>query len=278
MKLSLPFLSKTTEEDIDNTSISYSLPWPWPYYCHRPRTLSFRTATDDPGNVFKTINTAYSVYGSREDLESHTEEGETEPPESEDSDELSIIEMAVRGLRSSERLFFEPGETRSILEELKRDCKFPLIKDSLVMSMESQDPYVDFRKSMEDMVRAYGLKEWEDLKGLLDWYLRVNGKANHGHILGAFVDLLVLIQTQEATSYPSTSTADRRRRHHDYNSSPTPSSPLSLCTSSASSSSSSNSLSTPSVSIFEPEERCGGGGTSVVPCLSFEVAEEFEIR
>lgn len=286
-KLPIPFFSKNPEEEeeddedddhIDTTTASPSL-WPWPYYCRRPRTLSFRSAADDTGHFFRTINTVYSVDGRDDDLD--TEPGTNVP---EDDDESSVVEMAVRGLRSSERLFFEPGETSSILEESKRDCELPLIKESLVMSMESRDPYVDFRKSMEEMVRAYGIKEWDGLKGLLDWYLRVNGKANHGHILGAFVDLLVDVQAREAISYrPSSSPSTAHFCHHhrqDYNSSPTcSSSPLSLCTS-ASSCSSSNSLSTPSVSMFEAEGRrsSGGGSSSDVPCLSIGVADEFQIR
>ncbi|KAK4784360.1 hypothetical protein SAY86_018728 [Trapa natans] len=234
MKLPIPhfrFMSKNTEEDTENTAISPSL-WPWPYYCHLPRTLSFRTATKD--------------------VDPETE-AETEAPES--VDDSRVVEMAVCCLKSSERLFFKPGETSSILEELKRDCGLPLVKESLVVSMESQDPYADFRESMEEMVKAYGMKEWEGLKGLLDWYLRVNGRANHGYILGAFVDLLVSIQVEEAiSSNPSSSTINH---HHDYCSSLISPSLLSLCTS-ASSSSSWNSLSM----------------ASVFPCLSFGAADD----
>ncbi|CAK9180790.1 unnamed protein product [Ilex paraguariensis] len=98
------------------------------------------------------------------------------------------IETVVRGLRS-ERLFFEPGETRSILEEAKTDG-FPF-KESVVMAVDSRDPFVDFKSSMEEMVEAHGLKDWEGLEELLSWYLRVNGESNHGYIVGAFVDLLV---------------------------------------------------------------------------------------
>lgn len=36
-----------------------------------------------------------------------------------------------------------------------------------------------------------GVKEWEGLEEMLGWYLRANGKDNHGFIVGAFVDLLV---------------------------------------------------------------------------------------
>ncbi|KAJ6325679.1 hypothetical protein OIU76_012709 [Salix suchowensis] len=46
-------------------------------------------------------------------------------------------------------------------------------------------------RSMEEMVESHGLKDWDCLKELLGWYLKVNGKKNHGYIVGAFVDLLV---------------------------------------------------------------------------------------
>ncbi|KAJ6361897.1 hypothetical protein OIU78_002326 [Salix suchowensis] len=98
------------------------------------------------------------------------------------------IETVIKGLRS-ERLFFEPGETNSILEEAKAGEEFPF-KESVVLSMESQDPHLDFKKSMEEMVEAHGLVDWEGLEELLSCYLKVNGKSNHGYIVSAFVDLL----------------------------------------------------------------------------------------
>ncbi|XWS56049.1 hypothetical protein CRYUN_Cryun09bG0053300 [Craigia yunnanensis] len=104
--------------------------------------------------------------------------------------------------------------------------------------MESQDPYVDFRKSM---VEAHGLKDWEGLEELLCWYLRANGKGNHGYIVGAFVDLLVGLAIS-STCIPSCS-----------NCSHSPSSPLSFYTSSSSSSEDS-STTTPCVSSLEAEE------------------------
>lgn len=106
--------------------------------------------------------------------------------------------MIIRGVQS-ERLFFEPGDTRSILTE-ERSGEFPF-KESVAMTMESEDPYEDFKRSMEEMVESHGLKDWECLEELLGWYLRVNGKVNHGFIVGAFVDLLVAL----ASSTTSTS-------------------------------------------------------------------------
>ncbi|KAK6156244.1 hypothetical protein DH2020_010492 [Rehmannia glutinosa] len=64
-------------------------------------------------------------------------------------------------------------------------------KESVALALESDDPYSDFKRSMAEMVESHGLKEWDCLEELLGWYLRMNGKNNHGFIVGAFVDLLV---------------------------------------------------------------------------------------
>ncbi|KAJ7976191.1 transcription repressor OFP13-like [Quillaja saponaria] len=218
-KMKLPFLLKIIEGRSS---------WPWPS-CHQPRTLSFRTNND----IFKTINSAYldAAIAELETAESFLNNFES-PSFSTASEESrgeagDPIETVIRGLRS-DRLFFEPGETSSILESKAEEFPF---KESVVLSMESQDPYVDFRKSMEEMVEAHGVNDWEGLEELLCWYLRVNGKNNHGYIVGAFVDLLVGLSIASSCSPSSHS----------------PSSPLSFYTSSTSSSS----LSTPSVSCLE---------------------------
>ncbi|KAF5750564.1 putative Ovate family protein 13 [Tripterygium wilfordii] len=211
----------------------------WPS-CNQPRTLSFRE--------FKTINSAY-VVDAVDTTTTTTHDysilstNSLESPSfstlmSEDSGGDCSIERMIQGLRS-ERLFFEPGESNSILEESKSGG-FPF-KQSLVMSMESEDPYVDFRKSMEEMVEAHGVKDWEGLEELFCWYLRVNGKNNHGYIVGAFVDLLVSICIHDFS------------RAHNYVNvvSSSPSSPLSFCTSSCDDGSSSSL--TPCISSMEAE-------------------------
>ncbi|KAK6929046.1 Ovate protein family, C-terminal [Dillenia turbinata] len=175
-------------------------PFQWPS-CKHPKTLSFRGGED----MFKTVN---SVFFDSLDRVDNPESWFTTSSESasfsttsEDSGGDSL-ETVIRGARS-ERLFFEPGgDTSSILEEVKRedgvgsgDCKGETaipFKESVVLAMESKNPYVDFRRSMEEMIESHGImKDWECLEELLGWYLRVNGKKTHGFIVGAFVDLLV---------------------------------------------------------------------------------------
>ncbi|XP_050281416.1 transcription repressor OFP13 [Quercus robur] len=178
-------------------------PWQWPS-CKEPRTLSFR-ARDD---MFKTVNSMFfdpNIDGveTPESWFTTSSESASFSTESEDLDNGESLEMLVRGVRS-ERLFFEPEDTSSILVKPKDDG-IPF-KESVVLAMDSDDPYIDFRRSMEEMVETHGLKDWECLEELLGCYLKMNGKKNHGFIVGAFVDLLVSLSStscSDSTSYSS---------------------------------------------------------------------------
>ncbi|KAL0303671.1 UNVERIFIED_CONTAM: Transcription repressor OFP13 [Sesamum radiatum] len=177
--------------------------WPLPS-CKHPKTLSFR-ATTTSDDVFKTVNsvfldTSIDVLETLETPESwftNSSECASTFSADEHSDDNNVdspsLEAIMQGVRSSERLFFEPGETSSILKEPEISCRAALLpfKESVALALESDDPYSDFKKSMQEMVESHGLKEWKCLEELLGWYLRMNGKNNHGFIVGAFVDLLV---------------------------------------------------------------------------------------
>ncbi|GAV71218.1 Ovate domain-containing protein [Cephalotus follicularis] len=177
-------------------------PWQWPS-CNHPRTLSFRAGDD----IFKTVNSVFfdPVDGVETPgswfTKTSSYESSNLSTESGDFDGESL-EMVVRGVTRSERLFFQPDDTSSILEESK-PSEFPF-KESVVLAMDSEDPYVDFRRSMEEMVQSHGLKDWECLEELLGWYLKVNGKKNHGYILGAFVDLLMNLAAASCNNSDST--------------------------------------------------------------------------
>lgn len=169
----------------------------------------------------------------------------------------------IRGLRTApERLFFEPGETSSILEGQFRPEKEEEISSSTeLVAMDSMDPYVDFKRSMEEMVEAHGLKEWEGLEELLGWYLKANGKEIHGYIVGAFVDMLVGLSliTTSSSSSSSSSEDDHRDGSFSVVASSTACSmnspPLSFSSSiTCSSSCSSTSTSTPCLSSLEAED------------------------
>ena len=208
----------------------------WPSCHQQPRTLSFKALanTNNNNDMFKTINSAYNI-----DPTTMEEEVIEESPElslftdqsfecasfssasEDDSRGVDPIESVIRDLRS-DRLFFEPDETSSIFEAKANCCGAILpFKDSVLMFMDSKDPFVDFKKSMEEMVEAHGVKDWEGLEELLCWYLKVNGKSNHGYIVGAFVDLLVGLAFANSSNDSSSPTISSS---HD---SPPSSSPLS---------------------------------------------------
>lgn len=218
MKL-IPFLFKPMEPPYSSSSSSSS--WrPWPA-CGNPRTFSFRAErtmnpvfvtedesrlTDSPESAGLTV-----VSVNATELEEEPSSGES-------------IENVIRELKmKSDRLFFEPGETTSSIlgAELQQEAAvetntsngvldIPTKEDGfVVMEMDSKDPFVDFKKSMEEMVDAHGLlnysKDWDWLEELLDWYLKVNAKCNHGYIVGAFVELLFTLHYPNSSSSPSAS-------------------------------------------------------------------------
>ncbi|CAH1436592.1 unnamed protein product [Lactuca virosa] len=187
----------------------------------------------------------------------------------------SSIECVIRGL-SSDRFFFKPEKTSSILEEAKPNEKekekvLPFKESVSMMEMESTDPFVDFKKSMQEMVDAdEGLKEWENLQELLSLYLALNEKINHGYIIRAFVDLM-LVNLGASSASPSSCSSSSSMNVQDQSllmessgnntkkmitSSESPESALSFTSSSASSSGTCSSTShcLSSCSLEEEEE------------------------
>ncbi|KAM0068767.1 putative transcription factor OFP family [Helianthus debilis subsp. tardiflorus] len=183
--------------------------WLWPSCNNHPKTLSFRVSNDEDTAVINTnkeslveAEVEVTTLGSFFTNSSETASVSTE------SDECSALETIVREARS-DRLFFEPDLTSSILETQGSggQCMLEVsghghghgggggggglpYKESFAMVMESDNPYDDFRKSMEEMVEIHGLKDWDCLEELLGWYLRMNEEDNHEYIVGAFVDLV----------------------------------------------------------------------------------------
>ncbi|KAL7107934.1 hypothetical protein ACP275_06G084800 [Erythranthe tilingii] len=210
--------------------------WQWPLCYHHPKTLSFRAIQDDDA-VFKTVNSVFldtsdgvetpeSWFTNSDDCASTANLSTDGGHYSDDATtKNSSLETVIRGVqRSSERLFFEPGgDTSSILI---KECSektvtgnnaaavdggggclsLPLpYKESVAVALESDDPYLDFKKSMAEMVESHGLEDWDCLEELLRWYLKMNGKINHGFIVGAFVDLLVGMAAADAAAAGSSS-------------------------------------------------------------------------
>lgn len=246
--MKLPSLFKNSE-----AATNYKLSsWQWPSCNQVPKTLSFRVADGDGKKTTTTVDHPATSLDTPESCFTNSSEySGSFSTSSEDSGggEL-VVETVIRGLRS-ERLFFEPGQTSSILEEAKAassglmsNC--PLMKQNGVvyLSMDSQDPYLDFKKSMEEMVEAHGLKDWDCLEELLGWYLRVNGNDNHGYIFGAFVDLLVGLAFNAAAAS-------------------SPDSPLSMASSSSSSSNTTPCCSSLQAEVDTEEEEDYGSSCNV---------------
>ncbi|CAF2047038.1 transcription repressor OFP18-like [Brassica napus] len=258
-KMKLPFLNK-----IISYSSSSSSSWPSPS-CHQqsPKKIFFR--------AFFTVNKPKNVNKpeppSRSFSSSSTTTNIMEKPR-----EIECIENVIRGLKSSKRLIFERrGRSNSILEEVTKEEEeedAPEEEDSIegfmLLSLKSNDPYLDFKKSMEKMVELHALHhDWRRLEKLLFLLLKVNVKTSHEYICAAFVDLLLNLAVETSK--------DIAQEPRPVLVEESPSSPLSFYTSY----SSSDDTSSTSVRGL-PENLIGEKRRDVVCCLSslFEMEEK----
>ncbi|XP_014513174.1 transcription repressor OFP13-like [Vigna radiata var. radiata] len=178
--------------------------WPWPS-CHQPRTLSFRATTASATTTTTTTTTpTHDIFKGSNSIAQTPDSFFTDSPNSDSFSTASDIshtvdstETVIRGLRS-DRLFFEPDPTSSLWEA--KLATLPPFKNSVVFSMDSTHPYVDFRRSMEDMVATHSVRDWEDLEDLLCWFLKVNAENTHHYILRAFVDFLFSLALASSSS------------------------------------------------------------------------------
>ncbi|KAK3122484.1 hypothetical protein QOZ80_8AG0614280 [Eleusine coracana subsp. coracana] len=240
------------------SSSSSSLVWQWPS-CGQPRTLSFRQEQQQEQQfhghettmkqAYKTMNSAYSVdyscfsnsFVSVDDSFS-TASGSGPMEEAQDA----VIVCALH----SDRLIFEPDASSCIFKQQAASKKKPnklMMKaattatvdedddhhvsnneeekvvafgGATAMSVESQNPYRDFRESMEAVVMSHGgVKDWSWLEEMLGWYLRANGKSTHGLIVGAFVDLLVSLSNTSSFSSPANNCSSSSGDDDDFSSS-----------------------------------------------------------
>ncbi|CAL9146297.1 unnamed protein product [Musa hybrid cultivar] len=128
--------------------------------------------------------------------------------------ENNDVDNLPLGPISSKRFFFSPRTTNCIMEEAKPGTGVPQLADtksrnasfcdgSMTVTMESQDPYCDFRASMEEMVAAHELWDWRCLQELLHCYLRLNEEKQHKVIVLAFMDLLMQPMSRTKEGHPS---------------------------------------------------------------------------
>ncbi|KAL2535407.1 Transcription repressor OFP12 [Forsythia ovata] len=116
---------------------------------------------------------------------------------------------------ASQRFFFSsPGLTNSIIDSISVSSSLASTtssspknqpeSDSIAVPTYSVDPFIDFRRSMQEMVEARELIDvnanWDYLHELLMRYLSLNPKSTHKFIVGAFADLLVSMMTSPPES------------------------------------------------------------------------------
>lgn len=75
-----------------------------------------------------------------------------------------------------------------------------LFQGSTAMAVDSVDPFMDFRESMEEMIRAHGVEDWEWLEEMLVWYLRMNARRIHGVIVGDLLLSLAVVAAPRSFS------------------------------------------------------------------------------
>ncbi|KAF2574315.1 hypothetical protein F2Q70_00005508 [Brassica cretica] len=75
---------------------------------------------------------------------------------------------------------------------LRSPC--PKIDESVAMAKESLNPFEDYKKSMNQMIKERDIKSDDDLKELLRCFLDINPPPQHNLIVRAFVDVCSLLQ------------------------------------------------------------------------------------
>ncbi|XP_045796246.1 transcription repressor OFP16-like [Trifolium pratense] len=178
---------------------------------HNRPSLSTASATSS-SLIIKNFNTLYHH-------QNQTTETDSEP---EPADFATAF--------ASNRFFFSsPGRSNSIVESSSsssssssltatvpapvndsENYKSKAIFDgSVAVPTYSPDPYVDFRRSMQEMVEARPelmndvKSNWDTLHELLLSYLSLNPKSTHKFILGAFSDLIVTLMSLSSSSSSS---------------------------------------------------------------------------
>ena len=133
---------------------------------------------------------------------------------------------------ASQRFFFStPGHSNSIVDSTQHphppddhdhNNTMFLVNESVKIPKYSLDPYVDFRRSMQEMVDARNLNdfttEWEYLHELLLCYLTLNPKNTHKYIIQAFSDLVICILSSSSSSSSSAANhcSESKNRQQQY--------------------------------------------------------------
>ncbi|KAE8676193.1 Transcription repressor OFP11 [Hibiscus syriacus] len=167
------------------------------------RLLASSAATTTASSaIFKNYNSLYDNtfnYSTSKSLTHSSSLSFDQEPESDYEPDFATV-------FSSQRFFFtSPGTSNSIIESTPPSSVATTpessVDDSVAVPTVSPNPYIDFRRSMQEMVEARDLFDvkanWEYLHELLLCYLALNPKSTHRFIIGAFADLLVSLMAVE---------------------------------------------------------------------------------
>ncbi|XP_042492482.1 transcription repressor OFP14 [Macadamia integrifolia] len=145
----------------------------------------------------------------------------------------SLIEESRSSLSMSDEIGSSSTTTTTttIRESMALSAKIKSIDlnlpgDSIAVLTYTRDPYEDFRNSMEEMVQArlnqYETVDWDFMEELLFCYLKLNEKKSYKYILGAFVDLMVILRQNSSNSpakprkIPATPITAAEQRNHGW--------------------------------------------------------------
>lgn len=180
----------------------------------RPPSSSSPVSQNDHDRPFSAASTT-TLFKNFNSLYDHVDDND--PPATESPTDAASVDFAA--IFASRRFFFSsPGRSNSIvdsspsLSQSQSQSLSPPESDAepvvlvggggVAVPTYSQDPYADFRRSMQEMVEARGFNDvrydWEYLQELLLCYLGLNPKNTHKFIAGAFADLIVSLMSPAA--------------------------------------------------------------------------------
>ncbi|PON70070.1 Ovate protein family, C-terminal [Parasponia andersonii] len=98
--------------------------------------------------------------------------------------------------------------------------------DGVAVEKESDDPYLDFRQSMLQMILENEIYSKDDLRELLNCFLQLNSPSHHGIIVRAFTEIWDGVFSVRASAMPMTASTTTTTKvvHFGYNNNPTTSS------------------------------------------------------
>ncbi|KAG9135917.1 hypothetical protein Leryth_002625 [Lithospermum erythrorhizon] len=195
MRLNFIFKNKANNSSPDHL-LQQQCQWP---SCKQPKITNNSSFSNPSNEIMETPKACFSI----STLEYTNISSESKDHYNYDFLKDESLETIIRGVQSSssERLFFEPEQTKSISRnEIQFEGEILPFKESVVVVMASNDPYGDFKKSMQEMIESHGLKDLESWDKLLEWYLKMNDKKHHGFIVEAFIDMFLEFATSSSSN------------------------------------------------------------------------------